>query len=108
MSMITITNSEKFEAIINKIEQSSLRISALFSEEGKIFENINATDIWTGKAQKVVYNKYKDLEKNFAPIEETLKIYVAFLKNTLDSYKRHEENVINNTEINEFNLDINS
>ena len=108
MSMITITNSEKFETIINKIEQSSLRISALFSEEGKIFENINATDIWTGKAQKVVYNKYKDLEKNIAPIEETLKIYVAFLKNTLDSYKLHEKNVINNTEINEFNLDINS
>ena len=108
MSMITITNSEKFEAIINKIEQSSLRISALFSEEGKIFENINATDIWTGKAQKVVYNKYKDLEKNFAPIEETLQIYVAFLKNTLDSYKRHEENVINNIEINKSNLDVNS
>ena len=108
MSMITITNSQEFESIINKIEKSSLRIESLFNEEGKTFENINETDIWTGKAQGIIYNKYKDLEKNFAPIEETLQIYVAFLRNTLDSYKQLEENIMKNTETNENNLDVNS
>ena len=106
MNTITITNSNEFEKIIEKIETSRRNILEIFSEDSNNIENIHETDIWTGKAQDALYRKYKELERNFSPIDETLQIYVAFLKNTLESYKEFEEKTIKDTDINSNNLDI--
>ena len=108
MSNITITNSNDFEKIIEKTEISRKNIEDIFNDESTNIENINATNIWTGKAQEALYRKYKELEKNFLPIEETLEIYIAFLKNTLESYKQLEEKTLSNMDVNNNNLDINS
>lgn len=108
MSNITITNSQDFEKIISKIESSYQAIEQVFQSEKTNMENINETDIWTGKAQGSIYRKYKELEKNFSPIEETLQIYIQFLKNTLSNYKQLEEKVNKNIEDNINSLNINS
>lgn len=108
MKKITITNSNEFEKIIEKIETSRRNISDIFAEESNNIEYINETDIWTGKAQNVLYRKHKELEKNFSPIDETLQIYVAFLRNTLESYKNLETKIVKDIEINSDNLNINS
>jgi len=108
VSNITITNSDDFEKIIQKIETSRKNIVDIFNEDSQNMENINATDVWTGKAQDSLYRKYKELEKNFSPIDETLQIYVSFLNNALNSYKQLEQKTINNMDINNQSLDVNS
>lgn len=108
MNTITITNSDEFEKIITKIEISRQKIANIFFEDTQNIEKIHETEIWTGKAQDSLYRKYKELEKNFSPIDETLQIYVSFLNNALNSYKKLEQKTINNMDINNQSLDVNS
>ena len=108
MNNVVIKNYELFENTINKIEDSYQNIMDIFEEEKIYIERINETETWTGEAQRTIYKKYKQLEKNYEPIEETLKIYINFLRNTLDSYKKLEDHLIQNLSNNNSNLDVNS
>lgn len=108
MSKIVITNSQEFENIIKKIEKSHQEIVQVFQNEKNNMESINETDTWSGKAQTTIYCKYKQLEQNFAPIDETLQIYIQFLKTALKDYKELEENFNNNIDSNLENLNVNS
>ncbi len=108
MSRIVITDSNQFKSLINTFESSSNRIKEIFAKEKTNIEKINATDIWTGNTQEVIYDKHVQLQKNFAPIGEALDYYVAFLRKTVDDYEREEANIIKNAEENNFELDVNS
>ena len=106
-SYIRISNSKDFESIISKMEKSIIHIAEILDNESKNIENINSTDIWKGKTQKIVYDKFKELDKNFPIIDESLKYYVDFLKKTINDYKKEEENINYNIEANIEKLDIN-
>lgn len=108
MKKILITNYNQFNEIILSFEKSLSNIKEIFSNENKTFEKINETSIWTGKTQQVIYSKYKLLAKNFEPIEESIQIYIDFLKNTLQEYKDNEDYLNKNLELNDENLDVDS
>ena len=108
MKKILITDYNQFNEVILNFEKSLANIKEVFSNENKNFEKINETSIWTGKTQKVIYNKYKLLANNYEPIEESIQIYIDFLKNTLQEYKDNEDYLNKNLELNDENLDVNS
>ena len=91
MNKITITDSSKFEEVIQVFEQVLPNIKNHFESERRNAREINATATWTGKSQEALYGKYKMLEENFDPIVETIEIYIRFLKKTLEDYKLLEQ-----------------
>ncbi len=108
MNKVVITNSAEFEEVIQSLERSYGKIKDLFANERKNVEEINATDTWTGKSQKVVYDKYKLLNSNYGPIEYSLELYIKFLKKTLEDYKLMEREISRNIDEMEKSLDVNS
>ena len=106
--MIIINDSEKFESIINNIDNSSKKIEEIFNETSANMETVNDTDIWTGVAQKEFSNKYKELSNNYEAINNSLKIYINFLKQTIADYKELETQTNNDIETNNIQLDVNS
>lgn len=106
MNNLLIKDSIMFENVIDKLENSYQNIANIFEEEQIYIERINQTEIWTSESQKVIYKKYKELEQNYDLIKETFKIHINFLRNTLDSYTKLEEHLIQNIQGND-NLDIN-
>lgn len=108
MSKIIITNSTQFEDVIRAFEQSLPKIKEIFASERENAEKINETSTWTSETQKVMYNKYKMLEKNFEPIEESIQLYINFMKKTLEDYKAVEAHIDKMAENNSFELNVNS
>lgn len=108
MNKITITSSDSFENIISSFEQSLSKVKDIFDKETKHIETINKTDVWTGATQEVIYEKHKELEKNFKPIEESLQIYINFMKKTVSDYKALEEKIDSDAIDNATNLNVNS
>ena len=108
MNKIVITDSTQFEDVIRTFEQSLPKIKDIFSNERENAEKINATSTWTSETQKVMYEKYKLLEKNFEPIEESIQLYINFMKKTLEDYKAVEAHIEQMAEKNSFELNVNS
>lgn len=108
MGNIVITNSDEFEQIINNLERSFSRINDIFKDEKDRINIINKTDIWTSKVQETLYDKSLLLSKNYAPIEEATRIYIKFLRKTLDEYKAFEKTTNQSISQNLENLDVNS
>lgn len=108
MNKITITSTEEFENIIDSFEHSLSNIKNTFDKEKAHVEEINKTDVWTGAAQEVIYEKNKELQKNFQPIEESLQKFINFMKKTVDDYKNAEEQINKNAFENSTSLDVNS
>lgn len=108
MNKILITNSTQFEEVIRAFEQSLPKIKDIFTNERANAEQINATSTWTSETQKIMYEKYKLLENNFAPIEESLQLYINFMKKTLEDYKAVEEHINQMAENNSNELNVNS
>lgn len=108
MSKIIITDSTQFEDVIRVFEQSLPKIKDIFSNQRTNAEQINATSTWTSETQKVMYEKYKLLENNFEPIEESIQLYINFMRKTLEDYKAVEEHINRMAENNSNELNVNS
>ena len=108
MNKIVITDTNKFEEVIQVFEQTLPRIKDHFASERRISNEYNATNTWTGKSQEALYNKYKMLEKNFDPIVEGIEIYIRFLKKTLEDYKLLEQQLNQKAEEFSEQLNVNS
>ena len=106
--MIRINDSDKFERIIGDIENSAKRIDEIFQETTSNMETIDDTEIWTGLAQKEFSMKYKELSNNYGIINNSLKIYTNFLRQTVIDYKKSELQTFKNMENNNVQLDVNS
>ena len=105
---IVITDSAKFQEVIDSFEETAKNISDIFKNQTKNVERINETDVWSGKCSHAIYNKYSQLNSNYAAIEYSLKIYIAFLKKTLEDYTLIEQEINKNMEFVASSLDVNS
>ncbi len=105
---IFISDFGQFEEVITSLKGSYKRIQDIFNSERSNAERINATDTWTGPAQKALHGKYIDLMKNFGTIEYSLDLYIKFIEKTLEDYKLLDENMKNNLEEHTSALDVNS
>jgi hypothetical protein len=108
MNKVIITDSQKFEEIIQLFEHTLPKFKQHFESERRNAREINRTDTWTGASQEALYKKFEMLEKNFNPIVETMEIYTRFLRKTLDDYMALERQL--NTKAEEFSdqLNVNS
>ena len=106
--MIRITNSSDFERIITNMELHLKNVETIFQNETNNMERINATEIWTGDTQEVIYNKYQELKENYNPIIESLGTYIKFMRQTIEDYKKLENKIGNDIDINRVQLDVNS
>jgi phosphoglycerate-specific signal transduction histidine kinase len=109
MNQIVIKDTEKFEEVIDNIEKELPSIKNTFQSEARNSVDMSGTDVWKGQAQEKLYEKYKQLEQNFTPIEETIALYVRFLRKTLEDYIALENSL--NAKIDEYSgnqLDVNS
>ena len=109
MNKITITDTAKFEEVINNIEAILPSIQNTFQSQRRNSEGMAGGSTWKGQSQEKLYEKYKTLETNFAPIEETIGIYIRFLRKTLEDYKALEESL--NAKVDEYSgnqMDVNS
>lgn len=106
MNKVVITDSAQFQEVINSLETSYNKLKDVFANQKKNAEEINSTDTWSGAAAGVMYNKYKLLTDNFSPIENSLEIYIKFLKKTLEDYTRLEQEITRNMEEMASNMDV--
>ena len=106
--MIKINDSNKFENIINKIEQSTNRIAEIMEKENTNMEKINGTEIWSGVTQEECYNKYKQLSGNYDNINKSLKTYIGFMRQTVNDYRSIENKLDSDINTNSNDLDVNS
>lgn len=90
MNSILINNTMEFEKEINSLQSSLSRIKDIFQKENVNMNKIDNTDIWSGKTQQSITEKYDELKENFPVIEESLENYIKFLRLTLENYKNTE------------------
>lgn len=105
---IVITDSAKFQEVIDSFEESIKKITDIFSNQVKNVERINETDVWSGKCAQAIYSKYTKLNDNYAAIEYSLRVYLGFLKKTLEDYTLIEAEINKNMENVASSLDVNS
>ena len=108
MNNITITDSDKFSEVINSLEASYNKIKEIKENEKINKELINETDIWTGTAQKSMYNKYDELINIYDQVDYSLDIYIKFLKKTLEDYKLINDEINRNVDLLEKEFNVNS
>ena len=109
MNRIVITDTAKFEEVITNIENILPSIKDSFESTRKNAQGMSGTNTWKGQSQETLYGKYQQLETNFAPVEETIEMYIRFLKKTLEDYKALENQL--DAKVNEYasnQLDVNS
>lgn len=104
---IIITNSLEFEKIIKELKESLVRMNDNFNNESTFMRKIDKTDIWYGEVQDKVYSKYLELSKCYNPVIESLKTYIKFLENTLNSYRNAEKTFNTSVENNLEDLNVN-
>lgn len=105
---IVITDSNAFENVISVFESTLPEMKKIFQSEKTITKEIDSTPTWTGEAQKALYGKYKQLEENFNPIEESMEIYIKFLKKTIEDYKKLDTELSQKAEEFSEQLNVNS
>mgnify|MGYP004666284827 CR=1 FL=1 len=106
-SRIVITSSEDFEKIIAQLESTIPIIDEIFQDESNKMLTVDNTEVWMGPTQQIITEKYNDLAKNYKPFVDGLSTYIRFLKNTIANYKKQEEIINQNIEINETNINVN-
>ena len=105
---VIIKDFGRFEEIINGMESSYSEIKKIIEKEYKNVEIINETPTWTGACANSMYNKYKQLNKNYELIDYSIDLYIKFLKKTLEDYRRMDEELGNNIDSYAAELDVHS
>ncbi len=105
---LKINNFSEFEETITELTNSYMKLKDVFANQKQNAEKVNATDTWTGQAQRSMYEKYKILNGNYDPIENSLDIYIRFLNKTKEDYRLVNEEINKNVEEFAENLDVNS
>ena len=97
MSNVKI-NTNEFETTLGSIEKKVSEIKDILNSIDKEMLLIDgSTSNWKGKAQEIVYTRYKEVSNKYPAFEAKLDDYVTFLKNTVELYK--QENDVQNQSV---------
>ena len=105
---ITITSVSDFQSVIDSLKASYSKIKEIIEKEKKNAVRINETEVWSGRAAKVIYEKYALLNSNYDQIDYSIDLYIKFLEKTLEDYMRIIEESSKNIEEMSSKLDVNS
>ena len=107
MSNIIITDSNKFEKIIEELENTIPAIQNSFLAQDRNFNIINDPNNYKGDCQRVLNEKYTKMRKNYESIQDSLTNYVKFLKIIVNNYREYEKSINEIINDNLDNLDVN-
>lgn len=107
MSKVVITDSNRFERIINELEKTIDDYRDVFSLQNRNFSMIDGTENYRGQCQEVISRKYNDVKKNYQEIDDALVNFIKFLKMTLKKYKDYEREIDKAVDRNEEELNVN-
>ena len=106
MSSVKI-NTNEFENTLGSIETKVSEIKDIIKDIDKEMSLIDGSNsIWRGKAQDIVYARYKEISNKYPEIETKLDDYVTFLKNTVELYKQENDTQSQSVVVQEDELDI--
>lgn len=91
---ISISNSDDFKKIIDKISKSKESLKYLFEEDKVIYERLNSTEIWDSELQRKYCHKYLDIVNSYGVIITSLEKYISFLNSIILSYERLENGLL--------------
>ena len=104
---INITSYEEFEECINDFKRVASNIHDIFYHVKTNDEHLNDGSTIQGKTAEHTYARVKELQQNYAPIEDALNLYITFLEKTLDDYKLMDRAIDRNAEKFGHALDVN-
>lgn len=105
---VTVINSNLLEQEIREFEKSKRNIDEIFRRERNNLSVMNNGHTWVGKTQETMCNAQYRFQNNFDPILEALDVYIRYLKDTLQDFKRFEEQRQRDLQNNETSMDVNS
>ena len=108
MSNTVKISTPEFESKLGSIETKVQEIKDLISSIDDEMLKVDGTHItiWSGKAQEILYNHYKNVANKFPNIEKRLDDYITFLKNTVELYKEEENTLGTSVNKNDNELNI--
>ena len=106
MSKVEI-NTNEFENALGSIETKVSEIKDIIKAIDKEMSLIDGSNsIWKGKAQDIVYTRYKEISGKYPEFETKLDDYVTFLKNTVELYKQENHAQSQSVVVQDDELDI--
>ncbi len=101
-------NTKELEKVVALLKQKKFSLESKFDELDHNLKQINGeTDVWVGKTQQIMYDKYLKISENF-PLEiKELESLILFLEEAIEAYNTDERNRIQFLEDNTSKLDIN-
>lgn len=105
---IKIVSFAKYLETVRELREQHERLKSLFENQRRNAEKVNETDTWTGRAQRAMYEKYLELNGNYAPIEYSMGVFIDFLRKTADDYMLINQAIERNIDSFIESLDVNS
>ncbi len=94
MSTISITNSDEFDDVVLKLNDSLNRIRDLFDQDSRTMSDLlDDPRVWSGKAKNKTEEKYREFSSYYPSITESLENFIVFLAQTSEAYKELEQSV---------------
>ncbi len=97
-----LINEEELNKIITKVDAEIKNMENIYQElDNKLKEIDGSTETWTGNTQKIAYDKYLSISKQFPNSIEQMKSLKDFMKNALDNYVESDKSInkdINNNQ----------
>ncbi len=107
MSLL-IVDPEGLEEEIMEFDKSRMKIKEIFQKEKYNVNILNNGHSWVGDAAEAMYNKQKEFQENFEPIEEALEVFSNYLKDSLENYRAFERAQKKYVAMNKEALEVNS
>ena len=107
MSLIVL-NPDGLDKEINEFEKSKEKIRQIFDRQKKNMLMLDNGHSWVGKSGEAMFKKQQSFQRNFDPIIEALDVFIKYMKDSLEEYRKAEKETMKSLEINSESLDVNS
>lgn len=100
-------NSENLRTISLKLKGKIKEIEDCYNDIDRIVKDIDGTnDNWFGNEQKIFYNNYMDMAKEYPKNIEKLNEFYQFLCGVISDYEERDKSISNDIDVNADNLDV--
>lgn len=97
-----LINEEELNKIITKVDAEIKNMENIYQElDNKLKEIDGSTETWSGNTQKVAYDNYLSISKQFPESINQMKSLRDFMKTALDNYVESDKSInkdINNNQ----------
>ena len=100
-------NVENLKAISEKLRNKIKEIDDCYTSIKTIVKDVDGTnDNWFGNEQKIFYNNYLNMSKEYPKNIEKLNEFYQFLCGVIKDYEERDKDISNDVDVNTDNLDV--